>query len=173
MQVRAWVGHLEPIKTRHIMQVSVIPALVPRDRKRKQNCKLTGQLTWHTPWKKTARRPGLQRVAARADTEAVLWSLQRNHTTHEWVCAHTPICEVQFSPAEMWSFFISLSFWNIIFSFMITSYYLPNQKDCMLRYDEPWKDSERKKPGTQRPYSTRLCSYKMSRTRKVTDTIPL
>lgn len=124
-------GHLEPIKTRHTVQVSVIPARVPQGRRWKQNCKLSGQLTWHTPRKKQQGDQVSKRMARRADTEAVLWALQRNHATHEWVCAHTLIYEVQFSLAEMWSFFISLSFWNIIFSFMITSYYFSNQKDCM------------------------------------------
>lgn len=55
-----------------------------------------------------------------------------------------PIYEVQFSLAEMWSFFISLSFWNIIFSFMITSYYFSNQKDCMLHYGEALKRQQEK-----------------------------
>lgn len=84
--------HLESIKTRHTVQVSVIPALVPRDRRWKQNCKLIGQLTWHTPWEKNkeTRSPeggceGWHRGCPLISTKEPrhTWMSVRSHT-HLW-----------------------------------------------------------------------------------------
>lgn len=143
--------HLEPIKTRHTVQVSVIPALVPRDRRWKQNCKLTGQLTWHTLWEKNKETRSPEGWL-RGLTRRLSSDLYKGTTPHMNECALT-------HPSMKYSSLLQrcgVSLLVCLSEILFLALWLPHttfqiKKTVCCSMMKPWKDSKRKKPGTQRP----------------------